>query len=143
MIYPDNWDEIRREAIARDRHKCVLCGSPKRLEVHHTRESSILETLMTLCYSCHNNWANSRSGFKKRFREFNELRLNLEFNQSEINSVREKLIEDINHKRKEFVERILSHSNVDQRIKESFKKIKGEEAIHDLFRGAMYQKKLF
>lgn len=58
-----NW----KKALERDKNKCVLCESTKKLHVHHingegekkngerVKHDSRLENLMTLCLSCHKN----------------------------------------------------------------------------------------
>lgn len=53
------WKVVKQRVLGRDRHKCVKCGNRKRLEVHHLTyshykdEANHLDTLETLCYSCH------------------------------------------------------------------------------------------
>jgi len=94
--YPDNWKEIVSKVKQRDLMRCVLCGSNKRLEVHHTREKPLPENLITLCYQCHKSFANSYCGFKKKIREFNDLRLNKNSTQEEIFNAHNKLIGEIN-----------------------------------------------
>lgn len=54
----DRWRELRNEAIVRDGFRCVLCNSPKDLEVHHLSYPELLGTesvnsLITLCHGCH------------------------------------------------------------------------------------------
>jgi 5-methylcytosine-specific restriction endonuclease McrA len=53
-----NWNCVRRQALERDGHTCVLCGSPDKLGVHHKIPYRYvmehrLENLITLCRSCH------------------------------------------------------------------------------------------
>ena len=117
--YPNNWKEIAKKIKQRDLFKCVICGSDKRLEVHHTREKSISENLMTLCYTCHRGFANSYSGFKKKIREFNDVRLNKNSTQEEINNVHNKLIEEMNIRTKRLQElrtklKAQSHKTLDK-----------------------------
>jgi hypothetical protein len=99
--YPPNWKNIVSKIKQRDLLKCVLCGSDKRLEVHHTREKSIPENLITLCYTCHQKFANSYCGFKKKIREFNDLRLS-SLSCKEITDAHQKLIGELN-KRTEII----------------------------------------
>lgn len=62
MIYADylrtpHWQRIRREALARAKHRCALCPSRKRLEVHHRtyarRGHENPEDVIVLCDGCH------------------------------------------------------------------------------------------
>lgn len=53
-------DKVKREAKARDRYQCVLCGRSQKLHVHHIVPRSKrpdlqyhLLNLMTLCEDCH------------------------------------------------------------------------------------------
>lgn len=51
------WQERRQVALARAGHRCQLCYSAKRLEVHHRTYERIgnedLTDLITLCRACH------------------------------------------------------------------------------------------
>lgn len=52
------WRALRLEALSRDGHRCVRCGRPDRLAVHHLvplAESGTmaLDGLTTLCKPCH------------------------------------------------------------------------------------------
>lgn len=53
----DAWRSVRNAALARDGARCVLCGSCRRLEVHHINYASIghetSDDLLTLCDKCH------------------------------------------------------------------------------------------
>ena len=56
--YVGEWKTQRRAARERDGHKCVLCGSTDRIQVHHIipyrySQSHNLDNLVTLCRSCH------------------------------------------------------------------------------------------
>ncbi len=56
--YPPDWDEIKSKCFLRDENKCRLCGSKKKLCVHHIKPISFggshsLRNLITLCYDCH------------------------------------------------------------------------------------------
>jgi len=60
---------VRREVLARDKHKCQApgCGRTRFLEVHHivSRQQgggNKTENLMTLCASCHRLWHERGSG---------------------------------------------------------------------------------
>ena len=95
--YPYNWKEITTKIKTRDLNRCVICWSNKRLEVHHTREKAIPNNLITLCYTCHNCFANSYAGFKKKIRLFNDIRLNGKKSFKEKEDFRNRLIEEINN----------------------------------------------
>ena len=53
------WDRVRRAALSRDNYRCVRCGMPGDLEVHHIRRLEhggaplALANVRTLCRSCH------------------------------------------------------------------------------------------
>lgn len=56
--YPDNWDQLRGAALARDDYRCGNCGSTVGLMVHHIVPLSkggtnSLSNLRTLCEECH------------------------------------------------------------------------------------------
>lgn len=51
-----NFGGNRPAALERDGHKCYVCGTDKKLEVHHLdfdRSNTSLDNLMTLCAACH------------------------------------------------------------------------------------------
>jgi len=53
-----NWAELRLAVLARDAHRCVLCGSTENLHVHHKHARrhhgpDQLDNLQTLCDRCH------------------------------------------------------------------------------------------
>jgi hypothetical protein len=53
---PTNWDEIRHRTICDDGGKCCMCGSKKKLTIHHRDENESNNdptNLMTLCFKCH------------------------------------------------------------------------------------------
>lgn len=71
MTYSDylksaHWQEVRKKKIKRSKGMCVLCGSKKKLHVHHklyvtNRGVRILgkerpHELAVLCSSCHATW---------------------------------------------------------------------------------------
>ena len=54
------WERNRLAVLERDGHRCVRCGSTKRLHVHHREawqahqaDPHALDNLETLCASCH------------------------------------------------------------------------------------------
>lgn len=56
----DTWNKLRKEAVKRDRHRCVRCGYIGNLQVHHINYNGIYENfnfsvsqLVTLCNECH------------------------------------------------------------------------------------------
>jgi 5-methylcytosine-specific restriction endonuclease McrA len=75
------WQRIRLNILARDKHRCVICGSTKRLGVHHldgsgdqhhnTVANNDEKNLVTLCMSCHNklHWEMVRKQHKKNLYE--------------------------------------------------------------------------
>ena len=60
----------RRAAKSRDKFKCVLCGSKRRLQVHHIKRWADypelryeLSNLVTLCYQCHKKMWNKEEEY--------------------------------------------------------------------------------
>lgn len=52
------WRNVRAQALARDGHRCVQCGTSGPLQVHHVVPlaeggSMALDALTTLCEHCH------------------------------------------------------------------------------------------
>jgi 5-methylcytosine-specific restriction endonuclease McrA len=51
------WKQRRTGALKRAEHKCALCGSERRLQVHHTHYANVgmepMEDLRVLCAGCH------------------------------------------------------------------------------------------
>ena len=52
------WIEKRNRVLARDRHRCRVCGCRHKLHVHHVRyedvrEAETLNHLICLCSTCH------------------------------------------------------------------------------------------
>lgn len=52
------WATIRRQVLARDRHRCVECGECEQLQVHHLIPfaeggTDSVTNLVTLCRDCH------------------------------------------------------------------------------------------
>jgi hypothetical protein len=70
--YPDNWaTELRPAVLARDGHRCTLCGADRRLSVHHVRSLSRggandLSNLVTLCATRHEE----RHPYMRRVRRY-------------------------------------------------------------------------
>jgi len=102
--YPPNWKKIAFQVKARDGHRCVLCGSKKRLVAHHTREKAIPENLMTLCRACHRSFGNSYAGFKKKLRIYNDLRLDKNTSLEDKRKAHTQLIKEIN----EYVKKVMN-----------------------------------
>lgn len=52
-----HWSVVREEALERAGHRCQLCGSQRRLEVHHRTYERLFdelpEDLIVLCRHCH------------------------------------------------------------------------------------------
>jgi 5-methylcytosine-specific restriction endonuclease McrA len=75
--YVGEWQQRRREALDRDGHRCTVCGSDDRPQVHHIvpwrySRSHALENLTTLCRSCHSREelrvnAKARAGLDARW----------------------------------------------------------------------------
>lgn len=68
-----HWRRAKEAAKERDGHKCLSCGSKKRLEVHHGngwrwfREYRFsLWNLFTLCKPCHTAFHKWNGGFRKK-----------------------------------------------------------------------------
>ena len=56
----DEWKETRKQVLEHYDHKCALCGSSEKLNVHHlvykdyqSGEKDRLEDLICLCENCH------------------------------------------------------------------------------------------
>ena len=55
------WLRLRRQALDRDRWRCVRCASPARLEMHHKcsladgGDPLALDNVSMLCTTCHCN----------------------------------------------------------------------------------------
>ena len=54
------WKALRQQALQRDGHKCCLCGSTARLNVHHIFCRKFfgdlkldIDNLLTVCSKCH------------------------------------------------------------------------------------------
>lgn len=59
-LLTEHWQRLRSKAVERDGNKCVRCGWPVRLQVHHkiyreTPQDTLLEDLETLCEKCHSS----------------------------------------------------------------------------------------
>lgn len=69
--YGEDWTETREEIRQRDGYRCVLCGSTKRVEVHHLRKHKGHQEhnpvrLITLCARCHRNARNPRHEISRK-----------------------------------------------------------------------------
>lgn len=60
ILSPAQWDIVRRDAYARAKGKCMICGAPtSRLEAHekwsYDEDNRVqkLETVVAICKSCH------------------------------------------------------------------------------------------
>ena len=58
--YSNEYRKWRKEVLKRDKHKCVMCGSEKKLEVDHIKPFALFPELRieltngrTLCLCCH------------------------------------------------------------------------------------------
>jgi len=56
----EQYQQLHRQVLERDRWRCQSCGSRKNLEVHHIRPRARLGddmegNLITLCAACHRN----------------------------------------------------------------------------------------
>lgn len=54
----EHWQRLRAAVFLRDRRRCVLCKSPRRLNAHHWRyrrtwRETEVGDLVTLCEHCH------------------------------------------------------------------------------------------
>ncbi|KAF1076418.1 HNH endonuclease [Methanogenium sp. MK-MG] len=50
------WKQLRQVILARDEHRCRLCGAEEYLHIHHRdgdRTNDAPENLITLCERCH------------------------------------------------------------------------------------------
>jgi hypothetical protein len=54
------WQELRQQALERDGHRCRVCNSAKRLDVHHRTYERFghedLDDLTVLCRGCHERY---------------------------------------------------------------------------------------
>ncbi len=59
VLKPEDWDVVRRDAYARAKGRCTICGVRGRLEAHEKwsyddeRALQKLEDVVALCHSCH------------------------------------------------------------------------------------------
>ena len=44
---------LRGKILARDHHRCRVCGAREQLAVHHRRPRNVSNALITLCAACH------------------------------------------------------------------------------------------
>lgn len=59
------WQQLREERLKRDNQRCVQCGAPYPLNVHHRRYPAVwgmesIDDLVTLCDKCHANAHNKK-----------------------------------------------------------------------------------
>lgn len=57
-LMTETWRDIRKRVLNRDKRRCRLCDSPKKLRVHHRNYPKVfgeesLNDLITLCEKCH------------------------------------------------------------------------------------------
>jgi len=57
-LTPGFYDALKKRVKDRDGNECYICGSPKRLHVHHIIPRNLggphtMENLVTLCSGCH------------------------------------------------------------------------------------------
>lgn len=79
--YGEDWFQKRRQTLERDNYRCKICGSTKKLHVHHIIPRRLggnneLSNLITLCAACHERLEmRKKLGFSApEFRE-NELKV--------------------------------------------------------------------
>lgn len=54
----EHWQEVRKARLSVDKYRCYLCGTSKRLNVHHLRydnlgDENVRKDLISLCLHCH------------------------------------------------------------------------------------------
>jgi 5-methylcytosine-specific restriction endonuclease McrA len=63
-LQTDHWREVRGIALARARHRCQLCNSMERLNVHHRdysrRGEERAADVIVLCHTCHETFHDRR-----------------------------------------------------------------------------------
>jgi hypothetical protein len=68
-----HWKTLRREALVRDKWRCVECKTKVELQVHHVRYGPLLDVpvdwLQTLCADCHTFEHLRRSYEQRKARE--------------------------------------------------------------------------
>lgn len=58
-LSPADWDKVRKDAYARAKGRCMICGASGRLEAHEKwvyddeQRLQTLETVVALCHACH------------------------------------------------------------------------------------------
>jgi|GEM_PF-2443301 len=73
--YPENWEQLKRRVLRRDRWRCQKCGATdKPLHVHHKVSLSRggtndLDNLVTLCEDCHAEYHPHMAHLKKKTRK--------------------------------------------------------------------------
>lgn len=74
---PDNgYDEVRKKCLKRDKHRCQMCGSKRKIEVHHIiryADSKYLRceisNLVSVCTICHKKVTGREIHYVKFFQE--------------------------------------------------------------------------
>lgn len=61
-LQSDHWKQTRKAALERSHHRCQICNSPERLQVHHRTYdrlgAELPEDLTVLCANCHHLFHN-------------------------------------------------------------------------------------
>jgi len=56
-LYSEQWQQIRKKVLKRDKNRCKVCKATKHLHVHHKTYKRLykerLSDLVTLCKDCH------------------------------------------------------------------------------------------
>ena len=59
VLKSEDWDRVRKDAYARAKGRCMICGARERLEAHESwsyddeKKLQKLETVVALCRGCH------------------------------------------------------------------------------------------
>ena len=59
VLKSEDWDRVRKDAYARAKGRCMICGASERLEAHESwsyddeKKLQKLETVVALCRGCH------------------------------------------------------------------------------------------
>jgi len=61
----EHWQEVRQRALKIGKHKCALCSSTEKLNVHHNTYENFgneqIEDLTVLCHNCHSKYHNKEN----------------------------------------------------------------------------------
>ena len=98
----DLWREKREARLDIDKHKCVVCGRPFDLQVHHLTYERIynecpLDDLVTLCRSCHQRAEAAKETDFAEEMEFSLKKIQCRNNQAYIYSMVDRFIEENKH----------------------------------------------